>query len=274
MKHFSLVSIAALLVICSCKKVSDEPTTNFIDGIGFPHSVGSYWKYQRIDSFYYSGQYTPTNLPNPADTSEEIITIVGNTIVPSISLIDSVLLLQIWNLKTCKADTNYLVYSKDKFSLYGHVATLGTRGYFYSPYGNTIYGPWKSSTWDKFLSFPLPATNSSFDLKTLETTGNTQYFLDTVFIKKDTSVVLPANTYNNSVFVNYLKYRYDPMNGSMGDGNDTTYNCYLFIKPAIGIVLLTQTPRMYVKLGSHPLIYYNYTFKTQFTRRLIDYKIK
>ena len=100
---------------------SQDPALNspspIPDGLSFPVTKNSYWEYQRIDSFAVTYNYNGAKYIS-ADTSKELVTLIGDTLLNIIDPNKRLLVLQIKNLTHNTMDTTYIYYSTSRFYLY------------------------------------------------------------------------------------------------------------------------------------------------------------
>ncbi len=272
MKHFIKPIIGGfLLLLFSCSKSADNniigPSLNspltIQDGLSFPLSKNSYWEYQRIDSFTLN--YTSLNgisLYVKADTSKELITLTGDTLISSIDPVKRLLVLQVKNLTYNTVDTTFLYYTSDRFSSYTHPVTENDN-FFYSPIPPGSPNLMISySNWSKQITLPLPVKNVYRDTSSRILTPS----IDTTYSTKDTTITVSAIAYNNCVYAEYTKIVASFAASGVGG---FSHKYYSFTKPGIGIVFEYYTPD--ISQGSA----FDHFHGTRWTvRRLVNYKIQ
>jgi hypothetical protein len=258
-----------LLFQFSCSKSDSTnpsgPTINspspIPDGLSFPVTQGSYWEYQRIDSFTTNYVYNVTmNLYTKADTSRELITLVGDDLVSSIDPTKRVLFLEVKNLTNGSIDTNYVLYTVDRLAFFKHDISERDNSYYspvppFSP-NLTIY----YNSWAKQQTIPLPVRDFYV------APANQPISVDTTYTLKDTSIVVAGTTYNSCVFADYYN-RYASFAASGVGGH--SQRDYSFYKPGIGIVFEYFTPTY-----SQGTAFDKFHGSKWTVRRLVSYKIK
>jgi len=265
MRNFLLVLTGTVLLLFSCTKKEEitSPATGspanipYNDGFSMPLTKGNYWKYQRIDTAKNS-KFTSS------DTSDEVITVVGDTLFSSIDPINRMYVLQINNLTKKTLDTNFILYTKDWFALYGHPSDEAGNVYIFGNIDTIIahHTVRYYTSWALFVQISLPANTSPFSL------GSISLYRDTTYTRVDTSLVLPAAVYTGSVFILRNQYTMGMGQSQLGGGhNEYRY----FMKPGTGIIYMRQSPYSVdgaVGAGG------NVFFSSWYIRRLVDYKIQ
>jgi hypothetical protein len=204
--------------------------------LSFPTTVGTWWKYERIDTT----KTISTSLITK-DTSEELITIVGKTSLPNGP--SEVITLKIQNLKTGNLDTNYMELTTSKFALYPAKAAQV---------------PFTAA----FFKLSMPLYNKPVDFTPFSNTAYPSVYVDTIKTLLDTSIQQGTTNYTKCQYANRLLLS---KGGSLGSVLSTFDDRYFF-KQDIGIVFSQQLRDGTVELP--------YGFRTiYFRRRLIDYKI-
>lgn len=257
-----------LLFQFSCSKsdntIPQGPTINspspIPDGLSFPVTQGSYWEYQRIDtSEVYYGSPIPGNfLYFKADTTKEVMTLVGDTLITEIDPIKRLLNLQIKNLTNGNVDTILVLYTTDRIAFYSRNTYGGGSAYFVPnpPYGVGVSTNF--SIWAKHETIYFPITNFYIP-------SNNRYTVDTTFIIKDTSISTPANTFNNCIYAEYVHSH--ASFAASGVGGYSQWG-YTFLKPGVGIILQHILP-----ISSQGTAFDRFYFRTWTVRRLVNYKI-
>ena len=266
MKLFAGI-LLALSILYACKKTGNPDVPSNPGGVvvvtddflSFPLLKGNYWKYQRIDSAFAHIPSKDTLLT--VDTTEEMITVMGDTLIPAIHAVNRLAILQVKNLTKNKLDTNFILYTKDFFALYGHPVSQ-TSSTYTGLAGVILPVPVAGTSWGRIIKITLPVSNSLFNMEALRTS---YLYLDSVYTRKDTVLSVSGNSYSSVVYVNSVNYSISfAASGSGGYSFENKFYC----KPAIGILYQRQTPIMVQ--GS---AFNNVYFKNWFTRRLISYKL-
>lgn len=268
MKWFAVLAFSIFLMGACSKPNEITPvdsngnpvTSNGGKDLGFPLRIGNYWKYQRVDT-------TKINLYGKDDSyiniSEEVMTIIGDTLIPSIDPSVKVYTLLINNLTNSAVDTNYLLSKKDKFAFFGHQIYLNPLAYVTGPGKDwkDVFKPDTSKEKDMLIGFSVPLYKSYFNYDSLSLNA---LFCDTNYVRTDTTVTWESTIHANSLFVNYLYKAY----GSSAFQGGILNKINAFFKPGIGMVYMRKQP--FIKGGS---IYANAHMETWFTRRLLSYKV-
>ena len=268
-----------LAVSCfACKKNTDITNvntggTNGSQGVSnlpgidivIPLTKGNFWKYQRIDTGYVS-------IPPyyRSDTSIELVTYTGDTMIRTIDPVNKLYILEVKNLTKGTVDTNYMAISNDAiFTIYGQWATMYDGFYQTGPlidFNNIRTTPAISTDWKKYISLPSRVTNSPFNLDTLRSKPDYTISLDTVYTRIDTSISLPINTFTKCIYANYTSmHRSFAASGAGG----YFYQYSAFIKPGLGFVFVKQYPYLIQSSA-----FMTFRLSSWFTRRLIDSKIQ
>ncbi len=271
MKKIFFIKLFLISIFFSCKKISDQPAlpvpapilipVPVNDGIDFPVTKGSFYNYLRYDTTAVTNAVTTYY----TDSSHETITNMGKVVMPDLGITDSVLFLQINNNTKHILDTIYFLYNDTTFAIFGRQEYRYNRAFYMTPSDtignvNTIYS---YKTWYKYLKITLPVKGSSFNLSTLEYMNA---YIDTAFIKIDTTVNILNTKYPGSVYILRDSYYYSFAPSGVG-GYKTSFN--IIVNPNIGMIYLKQQPYFYQ--GSS---FDNILLSKWFTRKLIDFKIQ
>jgi hypothetical protein len=261
------------LMAGGCSKssnVSQDPALNspspIPDGLSFPVTKNSYWEYQRIDSFsipYIQANNTLSNYII-ADTSKELLTLIGDTLITTIDPIDhprKLLVIEIRNLTKNTLDTAYINYTTLNFAIYMH-RVVEVDNYFFSPIPPInptliIYYP----IFTKLQTISLPITNAYKDAR-LQSLNS----YNTSFSTKDTSIIVNNQTYNNCAYLEHIQVARSFAASGAGGFSQRYYS---YNKPGIGIVFDYFTPE--ISQGS---AFDKYLGRKWTVRRLINYNIK
>lgn len=259
------ILLCGCVIFGSCSKTNPSPdpgsggTTVVVpDGLQFPLKIGSFWKYQRIDTIISYHTATPVI---KTDTSFETITIIGDTLLIAIDATSRLTVLQIKNTTKNTTDTNYISVTANRFSLYGHQFTITSRAYNDPIPG--FKGPDESKLWVMYVSFSLPVAASSITMDSMR--KKSPLGLDTVFIKKDSTLSVLNTVFLNCVYADRESYTTSFAPSGAGGGS---YSHQSFIKPNAGFVFVKQEPMAFS--GD---VFNTYTLATWFTRRLVSFSI-
>ena len=174
-----IITIILICVLSSCTKNALLTDTNISfpqkDSLPFPLTVGTWWKYQRLDT-----SWIETGGPQRSyfifDSSYEMITVTGKT-----KLSDSVqaAILQVKNLTSGKTDTSYAFYYRSNF-IVSQIKLTDL-----SPYAKDYF----IGAYD--MRFRLPLTDGLYSFLPYATT---------VYIKKDTLITVLNKQFLHTVF--------------------------------------------------------------------------
>jgi len=259
------ILLCGCVVFASCSKPNPLPdttgsggTTVMPDGLQFPLKTGSWWKYQRIDTILSYHIATPVI---KTDTSLETITVIGDTLLTDIDPTNRLTVLEIKNTTKNTTDTNYISVTATRFSLYGHQFSITSSSY--SDPLPFFKGPDEYRSWIRYVSFSLPVATSSITMDSMR--KKSPLFMDTVFIKKDTTLSVLNTSFVNCIYVYRDSYSTSFAPSGVGGGY---YSHQSFIKPNAGFVFVKQEPMV-----SSGIVYNTYSLATWFTRRLVSFSI-
>ena len=207
-----------------------------IDSLPFPLTMGTWWKYQRVDTAT-SGSVLGPNKPI-TDSSTEIITLIGK-----IKITDSVqgFMMEVRNLSKNKKDTNYLFYYRSN--------CIVTNSF---PPDITQYAD--SNFLAGFdLRFRLPLREGKYSIYNIYRNP-----FDSVVIKKDTTLSVLNKIYPNC---SYQWEDYSLYGGAFSNSASATS------------VLIKNIGFAYWQTGAGNSNHYGLYTNNWFVRRLLDYYI-
>ena len=248
-KLFLFIGVIIWVLLFSCKKDSPPPPPpppidSFLlhpppvtDSLPIPLTIGTWWKYQRVDS---SNSYGPFgyNWKNN-DSSIELITVIGKT--PFVDVYYEF----INNIERKRYDT------VNAFMLEVKNLTKGTLDTIHAFYNNAFF-------------YIIPNTDTFYLYKQVQPLeGTLQYYIHHIPISGNTKVVNNSSvSVLNMIFDNCI-YTVDTFSYNAGNrGNGTTLKNYL--KPSVGFVYWEYVDYWYYYYDTNTRWYY---------RRLIDYHI-
>jgi hypothetical protein len=265
--HFVLMLMAICLFSFTCNKsvnntIASTQNPDSKDGLQMPVSVGSSWKYLRIDS---TEMWGPTGVVTYIiDSSEELVTVTGDTLISSIDPKIKLLVLSDYNVKSQTTDLTFFRYTKTNLTIYGRSEMLVSGWYTIGGLPSIPPAPYFDNYGDKLFFTSLPVTSTSFHLlDSLLINSNRGY--DTTFVSKDTSCQVSGTNYLHAVYFRYTDFSSSFAPSGAG-GFSIGYSC--FIQPGIGIIFSVQPD--YSVQGS---VYNNNHQYKWVTRRLTESKI-
>ena len=233
-----ILTIILICVLLSCTKNAPLTDTNISfpkkDSLPFPLTVGTWWKYQRLDTSWIDMGGALGAYPI-FDSSYEMITVTGKT-----KLSDSVqaAILQVKNLTSGKTDTSYAFYYRSNF-IVSQIKLTDL-----SPYAKDYF----IGAYD--MRFRLPLTDSLYSF----------FPYETVYIKKDTLITVLNKQFLHTVFTHeFYPDLYGGLSSSNFLGSDS------FLGNNIGFLYW----RAYYSHGNHNGLYTEHWF----VRRIMDYYI-
>lgn len=242
--------ILTLLLICilaSCSKnapISGIDTNTGLppkdslpkkDSLPFPLTVGTWWKYQRLDtSVIYMGA---TGSHVIFDSSYEMITVTGKT-----KLSDSVTaaVLEVKNLSKSKTSLCYAFYYRNNFIISDYLPTATSLSY----YDTAVH----LKNYDMRFRLPLK------DGKTIMS----EYSYDSIYTRKDTAVTVLNKLYLNTSYTYEMQSNFYGAYGSGGRSKS-------LIGKNIGF--------LYWSASFYSVNHYGIGSEDWYTRRLMDYYI-
>jgi hypothetical protein len=252
-KLFLFIGVIMLCIIFSCKKDSPpppppQPVDSFLlhpppvlDSLPIPLTIGTWWKYQRIDSStsYFNQCYCVP--PVSIDSCIELITVIGKT-----TIVDTVQENRIFFRNRFDTIESFMLEVKNLTN-----ATLDTIHAFY--YNAQFFiKPNK----DIFrLIMHLPIAEGTQIVKTPMPYPN---YLDSINVIKNSSVNVLNQKFDNCIY--YSEF-YSLYTGANSYGNHLT----TYLKPGIGFVYWEY----FNGSGNH----YGFEDDSWYYRRLIDYHI-
>jgi hypothetical protein len=252
-KLFLFIGVIMLCLLFSCKKDNPPPPPPppidsfllhpppVLDSLPIPLTIGTWWKYQRIDSTFYKNQPLDGSHLRYIDSSIELITVIGEspivdsvqeTVGPWRKRYDTVksFMLEVKNLTKGSLDTIHAYYYNASFLIKS-----------------------KKDTFNLFIY--LPVLEGKAVAKAYNPSASSR---DTTILNKNISVKVLDQNFDNCI---YYYYDYSIFLGPYSE----SATIITYLKSGIGFVDWEHFYTYY----SH----YGYSISRLFYRRLIDYHV-